>query len=261
MSSLFSLLLAATLLQALSAGRVPHENPQEARSRVGRDYSGYNRSTDTTKLEATKTLLNERFHWDNRDVVPSLSTPLSISVFYQCANFDPSTHVLTSNYWIALSWNDSRLAWSPAEFSGVEHVRVPAYRLWTPDITLYNKIEETSLDNGINAVVDYKGGVTWVPAQTSKTYCRSVGKNQAECKLKLGSWTYPGEILPLTAQHFDGGRDLFDVRGYDEHCPYTLTETTSEIVTKKYDEEHYQSLDIEFTIRKSDIEFIIQDSD
>jgi len=36
------------------------------------------------------------------------------------------------------TWNDTLLRWNPALFGGVENVRVPIDKIWTPDIVLYN---------------------------------------------------------------------------------------------------------------------------
>ena len=36
-------------------------------------------------------------------------------------------------------WNDYKLRWMPVEYDGIEFIRVPANKLWRPDIVLYNK--------------------------------------------------------------------------------------------------------------------------
>lgn len=36
-------------------------------------------------------------------------------------------------------WNDYKLRWMPAEFDGIEFIRVPSNKIWRPDIVLYNK--------------------------------------------------------------------------------------------------------------------------
>jgi len=35
-------------------------------------------------------------------------------------------------------WKDMLMVWDPENFGGVDKVRVPARRIWTPDIVLYN---------------------------------------------------------------------------------------------------------------------------
>lgn len=36
-------------------------------------------------------------------------------------------------------WNDYKLRWDPVEYDGIETLRVPAEKIWKPDIVLYNK--------------------------------------------------------------------------------------------------------------------------
>jgi nicotinic acetylcholine receptor, invertebrate len=35
-------------------------------------------------------------------------------------------------------WNDILLVWDKDKFGGVDTVRVPPSKIWTPDIVLYN---------------------------------------------------------------------------------------------------------------------------
>jgi len=35
-------------------------------------------------------------------------------------------------------WKDILLAWEPNDYGGVNTVRVPPSKIWTPDIVLYN---------------------------------------------------------------------------------------------------------------------------
>lgn len=36
-------------------------------------------------------------------------------------------------------WNDYKLKWNPSDYDGAEFMRVPAQKIWKPDIVLYNK--------------------------------------------------------------------------------------------------------------------------
>lgn len=36
-------------------------------------------------------------------------------------------------------WNDYKLKWNPSDYDGTEFMRVPAQKIWKPDIVLYNK--------------------------------------------------------------------------------------------------------------------------
>lgn len=39
----------------------------------------------------------------------------------------------------AQEWTDYRLAWNSSCYEGVNILRIPAKRVWLPDIVLYNK--------------------------------------------------------------------------------------------------------------------------
>ncbi|ESN93687.1 hypothetical protein HELRODRAFT_128610, partial [Helobdella robusta] len=51
---------------------------------------------------------------------------------------DEKNQVLTTNVWSKYRWNDLLLRWDPKDFGGIELVRVPSSKIWTPDIVLYN---------------------------------------------------------------------------------------------------------------------------
>jgi len=36
-------------------------------------------------------------------------------------------------------WRDYKLTWNTSEYGGVSSVSVPASRIWTPDVVLYNR--------------------------------------------------------------------------------------------------------------------------
>ena len=36
-------------------------------------------------------------------------------------------------------WMDERLVWDPADYSGLEVLRMPCDKLWLPDMVLYNR--------------------------------------------------------------------------------------------------------------------------
>lgn len=42
-------------------------------------------------------------------------------------------------------WHDYKLRWNPKEYEGIEFIRVPADKIWKPDIVLYNKYDFSSL--------------------------------------------------------------------------------------------------------------------
>ena len=41
--------------------------------------------------------------------------------------------------YIFKEWVDERISWDEADYNGLKKIRVPASKLWLPDIVLYNK--------------------------------------------------------------------------------------------------------------------------
>jgi nicotinic acetylcholine receptor len=56
----------------------------------------------------------------------------------QCLQ-DEKNQVLTTNVWLDQEWIDVLLTWNPAQWGGIERLRIPCDRIWLPDIVLYNK--------------------------------------------------------------------------------------------------------------------------
>jgi len=36
-------------------------------------------------------------------------------------------------------WKDYQLRWEPSDYGGIKDIRVPAEKVWKPDIVLFNK--------------------------------------------------------------------------------------------------------------------------
>ena len=43
-------------------------------------------------------------------------------------------------------WSDYKLTWNPDDFGGVETLHVPSEHIWLPDIVLYNKYANFSIN-------------------------------------------------------------------------------------------------------------------
>merc|ERR1712098_482186 len=52
-------------------------------------------------------------------------------------DYDPSD-VLSASTWFKATWEDYRLKWDPDHYEGLTSIKVPASRIWTPDLSVYN---------------------------------------------------------------------------------------------------------------------------
>jgi hypothetical protein len=76
------------------------------------------------------------------DVIPMLGSStgdatnalgLNLGVSLISLAMDGRTGLLTSTVWLKMSWMDFRLKWEPAMYGGVQVVRFPPRKIWTPD--------------------------------------------------------------------------------------------------------------------------------
>ena len=49
------------------------------------------------------------------------------------------SHILVDVVLRVQEWDDVFLQWDPAEYGGLEVLRLPCHKIWLPDIVLYNK--------------------------------------------------------------------------------------------------------------------------
>ncbi|KAK0407735.1 hypothetical protein QR680_003556 [Steinernema hermaphroditum] len=117
-------------------------------------------------------------------------------------NVDEKNQIMQSSVWLTLKWNDCQFDWDPADFGGIESMRVPEDRVWVPDIVLFNNADgnyEVSYHS--NVVVDYQGNVMWVPPAIYKSSCRIDVEyfpfDEQTCVLVFGSWTYNSNEVKL----------------------------------------------------------------
>merc|ERR1711872_418788 len=154
-------------------------------------------------------------------------------------DYDPSD-VLSASTWFKATWEDYRLKWDPDHYEGLTSIKVPASRIWTPDLSVYN-------------AADFGAG------SFSHLYCNNGYKvtqdpsdNYAlECKITIGSWTYDGFHLNMTA--YDG-EEYMELSDMTRNSRYVVTSQKGDAIqTKYYDccKEPYLSMNYVFTIQKA----------
>lgn len=56
-------------------------------------------------------------------------------------NVDEKNQIMQTNVWLTLKWNDCHFGWNPQDYHGIESIRVPSERLWSPDVVLFNNAD------------------------------------------------------------------------------------------------------------------------
>ncbi|KAL9957152.1 hypothetical protein ACROYT_G038755 [Oculina patagonica] len=154
----------------------------------------------------------------------------------QLVNVDDRNQMITTNVWVRQIWDNELLAWNPADYDGIQTVRLHASLVWIPDIVLYN-----SADNEFSGGTDkYKtpvilsssGKCSWFcPASFTSTCPIDVQYfpfDRQKCILKFGSWTY--EVIDLDMREENGSSKS----QYIESAEWNLKDVTKIRHAKKY---------------------------
>ena len=113
-----------------------------------------------------------------------------------------------------ITWVDEFLHWHPDMFGGIEQIVVPAEKVWTPDLTVWNSVSPSwhSLYN-VRVVIKYDGTVTWVPPGLVETSCavdmRKFPFDTQKCEIRIGSWAPTKELVNI--QHINPINDTSGV--------------------------------------------------
>ncbi|GAB1606018.1 neuronal acetylcholine receptor subunit alpha-10-like, partial [Argonauta hians] len=125
--------------------------------------------------------------------------------FTQIFDMDEKNQVLVTNVWLDQAWEDDFLMWDPIDFHNITALRIPCYKIWLPDMVLYNNAAEYT--EGLmpaNAMVKNTGEVFWPIPTKLQSSCKVdvtyFPFDEQMCKLKFGSWTYDGFQVDVTNQ-------------------------------------------------------------
>ncbi|KAH9508742.1 Neuronal acetylcholine receptor subunit alpha-6 [Bulinus truncatus] len=132
---------------------------------------------------------------------------VSVSVkfsFVRIEDLDEATDTFSSSMFIVQMWNDPRLKWNVSEFGGVRNVRLPASKLWVPDLVLYNVAHRSPPQSLYEETVTVTsdGSIVWVPMLTLHSTCpmdlRDFPYDIQTCNLVFGSWMHTSWEMNVT---------------------------------------------------------------
>ncbi|XP_012667680.1 neuronal acetylcholine receptor subunit alpha-6 isoform X2 [Otolemur garnettii] len=135
-------------------------------------------------------------------------------------------------------WNDYKLRWDLAAYDGIETLRVPADKIWKPDIVLYNNaVGDFQVEGKTKALLKYDGMITWTPPAIFKSSCPMditfFPFDHQNCSLKFGSWTYDkaeidlliiGSKVDMNEFWENSEWEIIDASGYKHDIKYNCCE-------------------------------------
>uniref|UniRef100_A0A8C4MBA1 Neuronal acetylcholine receptor subunit beta-4 n=2 Tax=Equus TaxID=9789 RepID=A0A8C4MBA1_EQUAS len=159
----------------------------------------------------------------NNLIRPATSSSQLISIQLQLSlaqliSVNEREQIMTTNVWLKQEWTDYRLAWNSSHYEGVNILRIPAKRIWLPDIVLYNNADGTyEVSLYTNVVVRSNGSILWLPPAIYKSACKIEVKHfpfdQQNCTLKFRSWTYDHTEIDMVLKSPTASMDDFTPSG------------------------------------------------
>ncbi|XP_077995738.1 neuronal acetylcholine receptor subunit alpha-10-like [Glandiceps talaboti] len=190
-------------------------------------------STNTQTTESRSPSNETQSHWSSelvralfRDhqkyVRPVLNRSTAVTVKHrmtpiQILNIDEMNQIISMKTWMSQIWKDEFLSWDPADFGGVEEIRVPITEVWQPDITLVNGVNpgfQRHYDT--DAIITSDGTITALQPDVLQASCRIDARyfpfDKQACLFVFASWSYPGDTVDLVLDP-NSNTDLFISNG------------------------------------------------
>ncbi|CAH1797308.1 unnamed protein product [Owenia fusiformis] len=171
----------------------------------------------------------------------------------QIIDVDEKNQYLTTSIWLTYAWTDYNLKWNSSEYGGVQSIRLPAKKVWTPDVLMYNSADEDIDSKFPTNVVVYSSGLcNWIPPgiyiSSCKINIRWFPFDDQLCTMKFGSWTYDGSKINLTLLGTAGNTGEGDISTYQPSGEWDLIGVSGIRNVEKYDCCPDPYLDITYTI-------------
>ncbi|KAM8933949.1 acetylcholine receptor subunit alpha-1-B isoform 2-T2 [Pelodytes ibericus] len=118
---------------------------------------------------------------------------------------DEVNQIVSTNVRLKQQWVDVSLRWNPADYGGIQKIRIPSSDIWRPDFVLYNNADgEFAITKETKVLLDYTGKIIWSPPAIFKSYCEIIVTHfpfdQQNCSMKLGTWTYDGTLVVINPE-------------------------------------------------------------
>ncbi|KAM8940056.1 neuronal acetylcholine receptor subunit alpha-6 [Pelodytes ibericus] len=211
----------------------------------------------SSQCETEERLFQKLFSRYNQYIRPveNVSDPVMVHfevAMTQLVNVDEVNQILETNLWLRHIWNDYKLKWNPLDYDGIEFMRVPAHKIWKPDIVLYNNaVGDFQVEGKTKALLKYNGLIQWSPPAIFKSSCPMditfFPFDHQNCSMKFGSWSYDKAKIDLV---IIGSK--VDMRDFWDNSEWTVIDASGYKHDIKYNccEEIYTDITYSFYIRR-----------
>ncbi|XP_054458957.1 5-hydroxytryptamine receptor 3A [Anoplopoma fimbria] len=94
----------------------------------------------------------------------NLSNPTITNIsftLYAVLGVNEKTQILTTFLWLILYWHHEFLVWDPDECDGVTRISLPVNKLWSPDIIVYEFVDDDVSQACPYVYVNHTGHIRW----------------------------------------------------------------------------------------------------
>ncbi len=228
-------------------------------------------------LECVSTLSNQ----EENDIINQIITtqsykknsrPLSqlkISVHLsikQISGIDEKNQFMISDSYLAASWTDPRLKWTPTNYNNNSNILIPSSLLWMPDFYQINSVntnEYINIGSSSSALVVANCTVYVVfNLAQAKTRCKLSLKyspfDTQICSIVIGSWMMDTKVLDILSD-----KSRIDSSSYMEHPIWELKQmsVTSIISSDRYflfgKEIETEDISFDFVLKRRPLYFMM----
>ena len=132
------------------------------------------------------------------------------TAIYQLVGFSSEAQTIKMLTFQRMEWIDEFLRWDPANYSGIESMRLYRPNLWTPDVVPFNDVGNTKYDRFnyvVPILVRHTGLVHWAQPANYETSCSMDTTrfpfDSQTCHISIGSWQYSTSEIRMSCDHVD----------------------------------------------------------
>ncbi|XP_077445182.1 cholinergic receptor, nicotinic, beta 1 (muscle) like [Stigmatopora argus] len=149
-------------------------------------------------------------YWEER-VMVRVGMTLS-----QLVSLNQKNGEMTTNVFMNLEWKDYRLSWNPKDYDDIHVLRIPANKVWRPDVYLINNNDgQFDVALYVNVLVYNDGTVNWLPPAIYRSSCSIEVAyfpfDWQNCSMVFRSYTYDASEVELQYYLDDDGKEIREI--------------------------------------------------